>query len=48
MEVLGSVQIFLTPSQRSWMNAIKNAAAKKPKKKIKRPEVMTYSDQRFF
>ena len=41
MEVLGSVQIFLTPNQRSWMNAMKNAAAKKPKKKIKRPEVMT-------
>lgn len=41
MEVLGSVHIFLTPNQRSWMNAIKNAAAKKPKKKIERPEVMT-------
>lgn len=41
MEVLGSVHIFLTPNQRSWMNAMKNAAAKKPKKKLKRPEVMT-------
>lgn len=40
MEVLGSVHIFLTPNQRSWMNAIKNAAAKKPKKKVKRPEVI--------
>ena len=40
MEVLGSVDIFLTPNQRNWMNAMKNAAAKKPKKKIKRPEVM--------
>ena len=43
MEVLGSVHIFLTPNQRSWMNAIKNAAAKKPKKKVKRPEVMKRS-----
>ena len=40
MEVCGSMQIFLTPKQRSWMNALKNAAAKKPKKKVERPTVM--------
>ena len=41
MEVCGSMHIFLTPNQRSWMNAIKNAAAIKPKKKVERPQVMT-------
>ena len=44
MEVCGSMQIFLTPKQRSWMNALKNAAAKKPKKKVERPTVMRFCD----
>lgn len=37
MEVYGSMDILLTPKQRSWMNALKNAATKKPTRKIERP-----------
>ena len=44
MEVYGSMHIFLTPKQRSWMNALKNAAAKKPKKKVERPTVRVLVD----
>lgn len=47
MEVCGSVHIFLTPNQRSWMNAIKNAAAIKPKKKVERPQVTTEKSWNF-
>ena len=39
MEVCGSTDIFLSPSQRQWMSALKNASTKKPKKKIARPKV---------
>jgi len=44
MEVYGSMHIFLTPKQRSWMNALKSAAAKKPKKKVERPTVRVLVD----
>ena len=48
MEVTGSVHIFLTPKQRSWMNALKNAAAKKPKKKVERPTVINLNAFTYF
>jgi len=48
MEVTGSVHIFLTPKQRSWMNALKNAAAKKPKKKAERPTVINLNAFTYF
>ena len=43
MEVYGSMDILLTPKQRSWMNALKNAATKKPTRKIERPTVKSPS-----
>ena len=33
------MDILLTPKQRSWMNALRNAATKKPIRKVERPKV---------
>ncbi|XP_048586351.1 sodium channel protein 1 brain isoform X2 [Nematostella vectensis] len=38
MEAVGSMDVFLTSTQRNWMNALKSAATKKPKKRIRRPQ----------
>jgi hypothetical protein len=42
METVGSMDVFLTANQRNWMNALKSAASKKPKKRITKPKV-TYN-----
>ncbi|KAK3751457.1 hypothetical protein QZH41_000743 [Actinostola sp. cb2023] len=38
METVGSMDVFLTASQRNWLHALKSAASKKPKKRIRKPK----------